>query len=101
MNECVRLSGANLVLAIKAVPGSSRSQLAGVQNGRLRVKIAAAPEDGKANTELCSFLAKLLGCPKKDISLLSGERSRLKTLCLPQSCMSRLEAVIGTDESAE
>jgi uncharacterized protein YggU (UPF0235/DUF167 family) len=52
----------------------------------LRVRVAAAPEDGKANERLCSFLAKLLGCPKKDVRVLSGEKSRLKTLIFPLSC---------------
>jgi uncharacterized protein (TIGR00251 family) len=68
---------------IKAAPGASRTELAGLQDGRLRVRIAAAPEDGKANGELCAFFAKLLGCPKRDIILERGEKSRQKTLAFP------------------
>ena len=65
-----------------------------MSDGRLRISIAAAPEDGKANTELRSFLAKALGCPRKDIVLIAGEKSRLKTLSLPVTCLGKLEKLI-------
>jgi uncharacterized protein (TIGR00251 family) len=76
-------TGGELWLNVKAVPGSSKTELAGVQEGRLRIRVAAAPEDGKANDCLVAFLAKLLGCRKKEIVIKSGEKSRLKTIVLP------------------
>ena len=91
METCVRVSGDFLFLNIKAVPGASKSGLGEVREGRLKVRIAAAAEDNKANEELRSFLAKLLGLPKKDIVLDSGEKSRLKTLRLPVSAKKKLE----------
>jgi uncharacterized protein (TIGR00251 family) len=66
-----------------------------IKEGRLKVKIAAAPEDGKANEELRGFLAKTLGLAKKDVSLSSGEKSRLKTIKLPLSIQSTLEKIIN------
>jgi uncharacterized protein (TIGR00251 family) len=95
MESCYEISGASLLLRVKAIPGASRSECAGVKDGRLRVRIAAAPEDGKANGELCAFLAKALGCPKREIRLRSGEKSRLKTLALPPVCGEKLEALIA------
>ena len=89
-----RISGDYLFLDIKAVPGASKSALGEVREGRLKVRIAAAPEDGKANEELRSFLAKLLGLPKKDVVLESGEKSRLKTLRLPVSAREKLELLL-------
>ncbi|MDR1957082.1 MAG: DUF167 domain-containing protein [Treponema sp.] len=94
MESCIRVSGNILYLAIKALPGASRSQVLDVHAGRLRVKIAAAPEDGKANAELGAFLAKLLDCPRKVVRLCSGEHSRLKTIELPLSVKEKLEALI-------
>ncbi|MDR1374245.1 MAG: DUF167 domain-containing protein [Treponema sp.] len=88
--SCFRLSGDRIYLDIKAAPGASKSQLAEITEGRLRVRIAAAPEDGRANAELCAFLAKLLDCPKKDLILQSGEKSRLKTLALPAAYRDKL-----------
>ena len=90
MESCICVSGDALYLAIKAVPGASKSTLGDVKEGRLKVRIAAVPEDGKANEELRSFLAKLLGLPKKDLVLVSGEKSRLKTLKLPASSKEKL-----------
>lgn len=46
----------------------------------LKVKIAATPEDGKANTELIKFLAKQWKVPKSSLELISGEISRHKRL---------------------
>ena len=92
----IRISGEFLFLDIKAVPGASRSALGEVREGRLKVRIAAAPQDGKANEELRSFMAKTLALAKKDIVLESGEKSRLKTLRLPASARTKLEQLINS-----
>jgi len=97
MESCTRISDGFLFLSVKAVPGVSKSALGEVLDGRLKVRIAAAPEDGKANEELCSFLAKTLELPKKDVVLVSGEKSRLKTLRLPASAREKLDTM-GTGE---
>jgi len=89
--ECFRIDGDRLLLNIKAVPGSSRTEFAGVNNNRLRIRIAAAAEDGKANSELIDFLARSSGCAKKEIILQLGKRSRLKTISLPVSVRQKLE----------
>jgi uncharacterized protein (TIGR00251 family) len=83
-----------ILLHLKVSPGASKSETADVQEGRLRVKIAAPPEDGKANTELCGFFAKLLGCPKKSVTLYAGQKSRLKTLTFPLDLREKLESLV-------
>jgi len=95
MNNCFRIDGDNLRLEIKAVPSASKTELAGIKDGRLRIRLAAAPEDGKANTELLNFLSKTLDCPKRDLRLLCGEKSRLKAIALPLECKENLEGIIG------
>jgi uncharacterized protein (TIGR00251 family) len=100
MAGCFRVSGASILLSVKAAPGASRSRVAGISGDRLRITIAAAAEDGTATEELRSFLAKTLGCPRQDIALVAGERSRLKTLALPLAYLEKLEKLItdsGTD----
>ncbi|MDR0663817.1 MAG: DUF167 domain-containing protein [Spirochaetaceae bacterium] len=81
-----------LYLRVKIIPGSSKTELAGVHEGRLRIRVAAAPEDGKANARLVAFLSKLFDCPKKEIVIKSGEKSRLKTICLPPNCGEKAAA---------
>jgi uncharacterized protein (TIGR00251 family) len=92
----MREKDGKIFLDIKAAPGSSKSALAGIQAGRLKVKIASAPEDGKANAELIAFFARALGCAKKEIILSAGERSRLKTLVLPPAMKAKLCELIST-----
>lgn len=66
-------------LRVKVVPKSSRNEIVGpMADGTLKVKIAAAPEKGKANAELCAFLAKHFGVPKSAVTIVTGETSTLK-----------------------
>ncbi|MDR2510160.1 MAG: DUF167 domain-containing protein [Spirochaetaceae bacterium] len=82
-------------LDVKAVPGASKTGLADVRSGRLRIRVAAAAEDGKANAALTAFLAKTLNCQKSAVWISSGEKSRLKTLRLPLAALEKLKAVTG------
>jgi uncharacterized protein (TIGR00251 family) len=94
MENCIRTSGDFLFLDIKAVPGASKSALGEIREGRLKVRIAAAPENGKANEELRCLFSKALALPKKEIVMEAGEKSRLKTLRLPFSAKEKLESFI-------
>jgi uncharacterized protein (TIGR00251 family) len=91
MAHFIRLLKDTIFVQVKVVPGASKSEIAGIQGDALRIRIAAAPEDGKANAELISFLSKLLGCPKKEINLVSGEKSRIKTLSMSLQYKELLE----------
>ena len=65
---------------VKVVPGSSKTALCGVLDGMLKVKVAAAPEKGKANKCLTEFLASLLGVKKSDVVVCSGKTSPVKQI---------------------
>jgi uncharacterized protein (TIGR00251 family) len=95
MNDFLRVTGATVHVDIKAVPGASKTGFAGIKDSRLRIRIAAAPEDGKANEELCRFLAKCLGCARRDITLEKGEKSRLKTAAFPVEYKEKFEALLA------
>jgi uncharacterized protein YggU (UPF0235/DUF167 family) len=60
------------------------------------MRIAAAPEHGKANAALCEYLAAVLGCPKRDIRIASGEKSSQKTIALPAVYKVQLDECIKT-----
>jgi uncharacterized protein (TIGR00251 family) len=93
MNNFFHINGDTIRLEIKAVPGASKTELAGVKDGRLRIRLAATPEDGKANTEMLNFLSKTLNCPKRDLQILSGEKSKLKAIALPIKYMEKVEEI--------
>ncbi len=65
-------------LTVKAVPRAAKSEIAGVEDGWVRVRIKAPPVDGKANEALVKFFAALFGVPKGAVSIISGDTARLK-----------------------
>lgn len=64
------------------MPGARCSELTGVADGRLRVRLAAAAIEGRANDELVRFLAATLGVPRRDVSVSAGARSRRKLVAV-------------------
>ena len=63
---------------VRVIPRAGRSAIAGLRDGAILVRLAAAPVEGAANAELIDLLARALRVPKRDISIVSGERSRTK-----------------------
>ena len=94
MLNCYSITADSIHLDLKITPGASKNEFAGIRDERLCVRIAAAPQDGKANAGLIAFIAKTLGCAKRDVVLIKGEKSRLKTIALPLSCAEKLREII-------
>ena len=69
-----------VIFAVRVVPRASRSEVAGLHDGALRVRIAAPPVEGAANRELVKFLAKKFKVAQAAVSLLSGANSKLKVI---------------------
>ncbi|MEY2929848.1 MAG: hypothetical protein RL033_597 [Pseudomonadota bacterium] len=57
---------------------ASKSRVLGIKAGKLSVALAAAPVDGAANQELIDTLAEHFALPRRQVRLVSGERSRRK-----------------------
>ena len=68
----IREAAGGAVLAVKAVPGSSRDKIVGVLGDGLKVATSAAPEKGKANAAIAVILAKALGLDRRSVELVSG-----------------------------
>ena len=70
-------------LALRITPRSSRNQIAGVLNdGTVKVHLAADPADDTLNTELVAFLAEVLGVPKSRVEIVAGESGRDKLVSI-------------------
>jgi uncharacterized protein (TIGR00251 family) len=76
----IRQSGNTVFLKVKVVPGSSRTAVAGILDGMLKVKIAAPAEKGKANAALVELLAKKLSLKKDAIMISSGLTAGVKEI---------------------
>jgi uncharacterized protein (TIGR00251 family) len=69
-------------LDLRVVPRARHSELAGVRDGRLLVRVAAPPVDGKANAAVCATIAKAAGVAKGDVTVVRGASSRDKLVRL-------------------
>ena len=63
-----------------ARPRASRTKIAGLHGGRVKIQISAPPVDGAANEEVIAFLSKKLGLRKSDIELAAGDSGKRKTI---------------------
>ena len=65
------------------VPGASRAALAGALGDRLKIRVTAAPEDGKANRAVIVLLEKWLKpLNGAAVELISGHGATLKIVLL-------------------
>jgi uncharacterized protein (TIGR00251 family) len=60
------------------IPRAPRTRIDGERGGAILVRLAAPPVDGAANDALVAFLADTLGLPRRDVTIVSGEKSRDK-----------------------
>jgi len=82
------------ILSVRVMPRAGQSRVAGVREGRLLVRLAAAPVDGAANDALIAFLADVFGVPRREVRLISGERTRDKRVQVAGVTAARLAATI-------
>ena len=85
------------LLRLYICPGAHKNEITGLYGdpARLKIKIKARPVDGEANTEIISFLSKLLGMAKNKIEMIKGETSRQKDFLIDLS----LEETMKCSES--
>jgi len=96
MEDWLQTENEAVLIQIKAFPGSSKNGFAGIRNKRLCIRIAAAAQDNKANNCLCEFLAKVLHCPKRNVVLIKGEKTRIKTVSIPVIYKGKLIELIDS-----
>lgn len=77
-------------LAIRVTPRSSKNEISEIMSdGTVRIRITAAPVEGKANEALLSFLADVLEIPRSKIEIVAGETGR-----------DKLVSILGMDAEA-
>ena len=75
-----RWTNKDLVLFVRVQARASRAEIVGVQHDRLKVKVTAAPVDGRANADVSKLLAKTFGVGKSQVVIQSGHSCRDKRL---------------------
>jgi uncharacterized protein (TIGR00251 family) len=67
-----------VVLFVHVQPGAGRSSVVGRHGTALKIRVAAAPEGGRANTASAELLAETFGLEPAQVELVSGPSSRSK-----------------------
>lgn len=81
-------------LLVQVQPRASRSEIAGLHDGRIRIRLAAPPVDGAANEELIRFLAAVLGISRASVRIQSGQSGRRKTLLAAGVTLAAVRAIL-------
>jgi uncharacterized protein len=92
------MDGATTRLKLRVSPGARRPGIGGRHGDAWKVRVAAPPEDGRANDAVLELLARTLDVPRARLALVSGHASRDKIVVLDgleQSHSERLLAAAG------
>lgn len=71
-----------VIFCVKLVPNSSFSKIVDYTNDYVRIKISSPPLENRANKELIEFCSDLFNVNKSKLSIVSGEKSKLKKILI-------------------
>ena len=73
---------------------ASKTEIVGVQGEALKIRVKASPVEGKANQELCRFLAHQLGCVQQQVQIVGGFSSRQKRVLIRCKVLQEIREVL-------
>ena len=85
----------DVLVRIKAVPGASRDAIAGLMGDRLKVRVSAPPEGGKANAAICRVIAEAVGVRANRVLVEAGATSPHKTVRINGLAVSDVQQRLG------
>ena len=84
-----------VAIRVRLTPRGSKNEILGWDGDTLRIKVMAPPVEGAANKALVEFLAEKFGVKRGQVSIVSGERSREKTLRIVGLRRDEIRAIFG------
>lgn len=100
MSAVVRAVEGGVVIRVKVVPGSRKEGIVGVLGDRLKVKVAAPPEDGLANAAVCALIAAALGAAARSVTVASGASRAEKEVRVEGIGVEQAAGILGEGPSA-
>ena len=95
MNCLYKENSKGLILNIYVVPRSSKSEIAGIYNDCLKIKLKSPPIDNAANEELVRFLSKRLQIPKRNIEIISGHKQKRKVVLVNEVDSNKIKKLLS------
>ncbi|MEI7590854.1 MAG: DUF167 domain-containing protein [Deltaproteobacteria bacterium] len=71
-----------VIILVQVLPRASRSEVVGVRDGAIKIKLSSPPIEGKANEECIALIGKAFGIRKSNIEIISGLKGRKKSILL-------------------
>jgi len=83
------------LLPVKAIPNAPHNAVAGWHGDALKVKVHAPALEGRANEELCEFLADQLRLARRSVTVAHGKKSQHKLLRIAGLTLAGVTARLG------
>lgn len=83
-------------LELRVVPGARRPGVVGRHGSAWKVRVAAPPEDGRANQAVLGLLAEALPLPRRAVSLVAGHGSRDKVVACTGVSAAEAERLLAS-----
>ena len=84
---------------MRVVPRSATAGVGGTREGALVVRLHAPPVEGAANAELVEVIARTLQVPRRQVTIVAGERSRRKRVRVEGVTVDFVNAKLETEDS--
>jgi len=91
----IESGGDSVRVWIKAVPGASRDTVAGALGDRLKVRVSAPAEGGRANEAVCATIARALRIKLKQVTIESGHANPEKIVRVAWMSEDQVRATLG------
>ena len=93
--SAVRQEGNDVLVMVLVVPSASTTEIVGQHGDRIRLRVVAPPEKGRANAAVCSLLSSVTGA--ESVSIDSGMTNRRKTVRLSGMSTEDVVHSLGVD----
>lgn len=87
-------------IVVKAVPGARRDEIVGMLGERLKVRVRAPAEGGRANEAICALIASAVGIPPRGVRIVSGHASSEKIVEIASNDADVLARALALTQSA-
>ena len=84
-----------VMLAVKVVLNAKTPSIAEVIGERLKIRVSAPPEGGKANASVCKLLVDKLDVSARSVTIVRGNRSQEKTVCIEGLTLQAVASRLG------
>jgi len=83
------------VLSIRVIPRAPRTRVDGMRGDAILIRLAAPPVDGAGNDALVAFLSDTLKLPRRNITIIAGEKSRDKRVAVTGLSLEQARTALG------